>query len=156
MRAGAWARGPVAGVSAEQTYLPKGRMAGGEPAAPRPGSRGPASPGLLGQGVESPSAAYAGPRSAGLVVGPPPLSSMALARSSPYTPWLPSSAPSLVPGPLPGSPAPLLRRGLLLANSRPLRLFAASQKDRSGGGRVTAFKLSFSLALQQIEKFRDV
>lgn len=58
--------------------------------------------------------------------------------------------------PLPGFPSPLPRRGLLPANSGQLRLFMASQKDRFGGGCVTAFKLYFPLVLRQIEKFRDV
>lgn len=56
---GAWPRGPVVRVSVKQTYLPKGRAAGGSGAGAGAGRGSPQCPGLW-QGHKAPTSGFSG------------------------------------------------------------------------------------------------
>ena len=119
---GAWPRGPVVRVSVKQTYLPKGRAAGGSGAGAGAGRGSPQCPGLW-QGHKAPTSGFSG--HIGGVTGcahtspcpptvfyphiaPPPAFHTYPSGSQP--PHLPSCQPLCLA--LLAPPSPLLRWGL--------------------------------------------
>ena len=116
-----WARGPVVRVSVKQTYLPKGRAAGGSGAGAGAGRGSPQCPGLW-QGQKAPTSGFSG-QSGGVTgcahtspcppifyphVAPPPAFHTYPSGSQP--PHLPSHQPLCLA--LLAPPSPLLRWGL--------------------------------------------